>query len=150
MLIGIEIRLPGQRPRFVGKVTEAPFIAGMPELKGRRILYREHPSSQLFSKAQELSVDATALAAAWSLGAVALVAFAPDTRCFYIAGREDCERARRTELRAGEGLQVRVPRAWLTILPAWEGLRLGYTTRCLYVFPDTDPTQPALFDGATT
>ena len=150
MLIGIEIRLPGQRPRFVGKVTEAPYIDGAQSLKGRRIFYREHPTAQLFStKHDALSVDAAALAEAWALGAVALVAFAPDVRSFFIASREDCERAPRTELRAGEGLQVRIPRAWLATVPAWQGLRLGYTTRCVYVVPETGPTQPALFGSAT-
>ena len=84
-----------------------------------------------------------------SLALVALVAFAPDVRSFFIASREDCERAPRTELRAGEGLQVRIPRAWLATVPAWQGLRLGYTTRCVYVVPETGPTQPALFGSAT-
>lgn len=149
VLIGVEIRLPGQRPRFVGKVTEAPYIEGAQSLKGRRIFYREHPTAQLFSRKDDgLSVDAAALAEAWALGAVALVAYAPDTRAFYIACREDCERAPRTELRAGEGLQVRIPRPWLVTIPAWQGLRLGYTTRCVYVVPETGPTQPALFDSA--
>ena len=149
MLIGIELRLPGQRPRFVGKVTELPAVQGLEAFRGRRVLYREHPEAQLFSRKHDaLSVDAAALAEAWALGAVALVAFAPDTRTFYAADRDTCAKAPRAELRAGEGLQVRIPRPWLLSVPAWQGVRLGYATRCVYVVPETGPTQTALFDGA--
>jgi hypothetical protein len=146
VLIGVEIHLPGQRPRFAGKVTEAPYIDGAPWLKGRRIFYREHPESQLFStKYDALSVDDAALQEAWALGAEALVCYAPDTRRFYVVDRATCEKAVRVELRAGEGVQARIPRAWALQVEAWQGLHLGYTTRVVPVRPATGPTQTGLF-----
>lgn len=151
MLIGIEIALPGQAPRFVGKVTEAPLIEGVTWLRGRRIFYREHPSSQLFSRKYDaLSVDEAALTEAWALGAVALVCYATDERTLYVADQAICERSPRSELRPGEGLQVRVPRGWLVRVPAWPRLAVGYTARVVRVVPQIGPQQEALFSAEQT
>lgn len=146
MLIGIELHLPGQRPRFVGKVAESPYIEGAPWLTGRRIFYREHPEAQLLSRRYDaLSVDDAALGEAFALGAVALVCYATDTKRLYIVDQAACARAVRASLGDGEGLQVRIPRAWCLSLPVWGGLGLGYATQAVAVTPRPQLRQEALF-----